>query len=95
MLKPTFTVVTVALLLNVGLTISVAIVENSTLTEVDKTALRIDELNRHNQLRALHQNTGKLTLNDTLNTAAQIFADYLFKNGDFQHSQQAMTGSYG
>ena len=58
------------------------------------TALRNAELAKHNEKRAIHGSPA-LTLNDTLNTAAQAYAEDLVTNGNFAHSPAARSGSYG
>ncbi len=61
---------------------------------LDLTALRNAELAKHNQKRALHGSSA-LTLNATLNTAAQAYAEHLATIGTLSHSSQAQGGSYG
>ena len=61
---------------------------------LDLTALRNAELVKHNQKRALHGSSA-LTLDATLNTAAQAYAEQLATLGALSHSSQAQGGSYG
>lgn len=61
---------------------------------LDLAALRASELSRHNAKRALH-GTPNLTLSDSLNSAAQTYADYLATNHVFTHSPAAKNGTYG
>lgn len=61
---------------------------------LDLTALRNAELAKHNEKRAIHGSPA-LTLNATLNTAAQAYAEDLATKGSFEHSAAAKAGSYG
>lgn len=52
---------------------------------------RQEALAEHNAKRQLHC-TGPMTLNASLNTVAQTYADYLAANNLFNHSQTAGLG---
>ena len=58
------------------------------------TALRNAELAKHNEKRAIHGSPA-LTLNATLNTAAQAYAEYLATIFTLEHSAAAKAGNYG
>ena len=88
----------VLLLLFVSCALSYKVLIDSTKTSLDSndlTKLRNNMLRVHNRKRAKHENTGPLTLNDTLNAAAQTYADHLFANTLFEHSPAAQNGDYG
>lgn len=61
---------------------------------LDLPALRNAELAKHNEKRAIHGSPA-LTLNDTLNTAAQVYAEHLASILTLEHSSEAKSGSYG
>lgn len=69
--------------------------EHAVLQSLDLAALRQAELAKHNELRALH-GCPPLILNDTLNTIAQNYSEYLYSlQGGLTHSSGAKTGQYG
>ena len=79
----------VLLLLFVSCALSYKVLIDSTKTSLDSndlTKLRNNMLRVHNRKRSKHANTGSLTLNDTLNAAAQAYADHLYTNTLFAHS---------
>ena len=88
----------VLVLLFVSCALSYKVLIDSTKTSLnstDITRLRRNMLRVHNCKRAMHQNTSSLTLNDTLNSAAQAYADHLYANSLFEHSPEANNGDYG
>lgn len=56
--------------------------------------LRLDELAKHNAFRATH-GSPPLTLDDSLNTAAQNYAGKLVIAKTLTHSAEAISGTYG
>ena len=77
---------------SVLLTLGITILANHLVSsQIDLGNFRQQALIEHNVKRNLHC-TGPMTLTDTLNTAAQNYAEYLAANDLFQHSQAPGVG---
>lgn len=61
---------------------------------LDLPSLRKAELAKHNYDRSLHK-CSSIKLNDTLNRAAQKYAEYLASIQKCEHSPAAKNGNYG
>lgn len=61
---------------------------------IDLAALRAVELQKHNSYRALH-GCPPLTIDDSLNTIAQDYANNIANISNLAHSDAAQNGSYG
>lgn len=76
----------------------VFLAENSvaanTISAAELATFRTNELNKHNELRALHQNTNPVALNSFLNRQAQNWAEHLLSIGKFKHSREAVRLFY-
>ncbi len=66
----------------------------STLSDFTLPEFRNAELDKHNYYRSLH-GCPPLTLNDTLNKAAQAYAEELGKTKTLTHSPAAKKATYG